>query len=66
MITLLTEREREVLVLASHGFSNKQIARRLACSDSAVSMHVYRLNRKIKARGRVHAVAIALRKGLIT
>jgi DNA-binding NarL/FixJ family response regulator len=62
---ILTPREREVLTLLAAGASNKAIARTLGLSVHTVKFHVASLIDKLGARGRVEAVAIALRTGLI-
>jgi two-component system, NarL family, nitrate/nitrite response regulator NarL len=62
---ILTRREREVLTLLAAGASNKAIARTLGLSVHTVKFHVASLIDKLGARGRVEAVAIALRTGLI-
>jgi DNA-binding NarL/FixJ family response regulator len=62
---VLTAREREVLVLLAAGASNKAIARALGVSVHTVKFHVASLAEKLGASGRLEAVAIALRTGLI-
>jgi DNA-binding NarL/FixJ family response regulator len=61
----LTAREREVLALLAAGASNKAIARTLGVSVHTVKFHVASLTEKLGASGRLEAVAIALRTGLI-
>ncbi|MFD0684697.1 response regulator transcription factor [Actinomadura fibrosa] len=55
----LTEREIEVLSLASGGASAAQIAEDLVLTIGTVRNHLSRINRKIGARNRVHAIRIA-------
>jgi DNA-binding CsgD family transcriptional regulator len=62
---ILTAREREVLALLAAGASNKAIARALGISVHTAKFHVASLTEKLGARGRLEAVAIALRAGLI-
>jgi DNA-binding NarL/FixJ family response regulator len=57
----LTDREREVLACLSEGLRNSEIARRLAISPRTVDKHVEHLLRKLDARSRLHAVALAAR-----
>ncbi|GAA2589828.1 response regulator transcription factor [Actinomadura fulvescens] len=59
----LTDREREVLVLASRGASADQIADSLLLAIGTVRNHLSRINRKIGARNRVHAIRIAEEAG---
>ena len=61
----LTPREREVLTLLAAGASNKAIARALDLSVHTVKFHVRSLIEKFGAGGRLEAVAIAIRTGLI-
>jgi two-component system, NarL family, nitrate/nitrite response regulator NarL len=61
----LTAREREVLALLAAGASNKAIARSLGVSVHTAKFHVASLTEKLGASGRLEAVAIALRTGLI-
>jgi DNA-binding NarL/FixJ family response regulator len=62
---VLTAREREVLALLAAGASNKAIARALGVSVHTAKFHVASLTDKLGASGRLEAVAIALRTGLI-
>jgi len=61
----LTPREREVLELLAAGASNKVIARRLEVSVHTAKFHVASLLRKLGASGRLEAVGIGLRTGLL-
>jgi len=61
----LTPREREVLELLAAGASNKVIARRLQVSVHTAKFHVASLFRKLGASGRLEAVGIGLRTGLL-
>ncbi|ACY99148.1 response regulator transcription factor [uncultured Thermomonospora sp.] len=55
----LTPRELEVLRLAGEGASVAQIADTLVLTIGTVRNHLSRINRKIGARNRVHAIRIA-------
>jgi len=61
----LTERELQVLRGMADGKSNAEIGRELFVSEDTVKTHARRLLRKLGARDRAHAVAIALRLSLI-
>src|SRR5690349_18398396 len=61
----LTARELEVLRLIHDGYRNKQIADRLAIAETTVNFHIKNLVCKLGANDRTHAVAIALRRGLL-
>src|SRR5450756_916096 len=62
----LTQRELEVLAGMSQGRSNAQIGADLFLSEDTVKTHARRLFRKLEAADRAQAVAIGLRRGLIT
>jgi DNA-binding NarL/FixJ family response regulator len=56
----LSRREREVLAEVLAGLDNKRIAERLCISEDTVKSHVKAIFRKLGARDRAHAVALAL------
>jgi DNA-binding NarL/FixJ family response regulator len=62
----LTRRELEVLRLIADGEANRQIAQRLTVSEETVKSHMRNILARLEARSRAHAVAIALRHGLIS
>ena len=62
----LTARELEVLRLIRDGHRNKQIAGELAISENTVNFHIKNLVGKLQANDRTHAVAIALRRGILS
>jgi DNA-binding CsgD family transcriptional regulator len=61
----LTPREREVLGWAAQGMSAAQTADILHIAKRTVDEHVQTAVRKLGALNRTHAVAIALREGII-
>jgi two-component system sensor histidine kinase UhpB len=61
----LTRREREVLGLFAQGLTSAETAERLGVGTETVQTHVRRALRKLGARSRTHAVAVALREGLL-
>ena len=61
----LTPREREVLRLVADGHPTREVARRLCYSERTIKNVVRDAVAKLEARTRSHAVAKAVRAGLI-
>ena len=61
----LTLREIEVLRLLAGGNANKLIADKLSIAEETVKFHVRNILSKLGASDRTHAVAIALKRGII-
>jgi len=64
-IDSLTPREKEILVLMSHGMSNAEIADHLVVSATTVKTHVGNVLAKLDVRDRVQAVVVAYETGLM-
>jgi DNA-binding NarL/FixJ family response regulator len=62
---LLSDREREVLVLLAEGCAMKEIAQRLNLSVKTVDAHKYKLMRKLDVHDRPGLIRYAIRKKLI-
>ncbi len=56
---LLTERERECLICAACGQTEKETARKLCISESTVRTHLAGARAKLNAKNKSHAVAMA-------
>ena len=65
-IPSLTQREREVLRLLADGLSNEEIGKRLFISPETVRTHIRKAMTKLEADTRTQAVAMALRRSLIS
>ena len=61
----LSDREVEVLKLLSEGHDTAEVARRLCYSERTVKNVLQDMTRRHNLRNRTHAVAYALRQGLI-
>ena len=61
-----TTRERQILGMLASGDTDTQIAGKLALSPATVQTHVRNAKAKLGARTRAQAVAMAIRRGLIT
>jgi DNA-binding NarL/FixJ family response regulator len=61
----LTERECEILQRVAEGQRPKEVARELAISVRTVNNHLASVYRKLDARGRLDAVLLAARLGII-
>ncbi len=61
----LTPREIDVLRLMADGFDTSEIAGELCYSERTVKNVIYGLTHRLKLRNRSHAVAYALRTGMI-
>ncbi len=61
----LSPREREIMHLMAEGRTAEAIGDEITVSVETVRTHVRNVIRKLQARNRVHAIAIALERGEI-
>ena len=61
----LTNREQEVLVLASQGKSNRAIAKDLILTEATVKSHMAHVFSKLNVKNRTAAVVVARERGII-
>jgi len=64
-LSVLTDREREVLGLVGLGLTNDEIGRSLFLSPLTAKTHVSRIMSKLAARDRVQLVVVAYETGLV-
>ena len=62
---ILTEREREILVLIARGYSNNDIAQRLYLSEGTIKNYTSAIFSKLNVTDRTQAAILAYRYGLI-
>jgi DNA-binding NarL/FixJ family response regulator len=61
----LTPREMQVLLLMTEGYVAKEIGRKLTLSARTVEIYRHRAVYKLGARSGMHAVALAISRGLV-
>ncbi|MNE47693.1 Transcriptional activator protein LasR [compost metagenome] len=62
----LTQREMDILILLSQGLTSPEMGRELSISSHTVDWYINGIQRKLHARNRQHAIALAFRYGLIS
>ncbi len=65
MISVLTNREGQVLNLIAEGLTNKQIACSLSISEATVENHIHHIYEKLGISNRARAVAYAFHVRMI-
>jgi DNA-binding NarL/FixJ family response regulator len=64
-VTQLSPRERQIMELMAEGLTAERIGDEINVSVETVRTHVRNVIRKLQARNRVHAIALALERGEI-
>ena len=62
----VTRQEHRVLSYVADGYTNKQVARALACSESVIKFHLRNLFRKLKVRSRAALCEAVEKRGIRT
>lgn len=60
VLSLLTERERQIMRLVSEGLSNKAIGRRLNIADGTIKVHLHNIFQKLEINNRTLLAALAI------
>ena len=61
----LTEREKQIWALVSHGLPNKEIARSLNVSSRTVEFHLNNIFKKLGVSSRTSVALLAEKNGLL-
>ena len=64
-IKKLTDREREILTLIVHGYTNKEIADRVFITSLTAANHVKNILKKLSLKNRTQAVLFAIKNNLM-
>ena len=59
-LTMLTDREHQIMCLVSGGLSNKEIGRRLNISDGTIKVHLHHIYEKLEISNRTALAALAI------
>jgi RNA polymerase sigma factor (sigma-70 family) len=60
ILSLLTERERQIMQLVSEGLSNKEIGHWLDISDGTIKVHLHNIYQKLSINNRTTLAALAM------
>src|ERR1700688_16997 len=60
VLTVLTDRERQIMRLVSEGLSNKEIGRRLSIVDGTIKVHLHNIFQKLEISNRTVLAALAI------
>jgi DNA-binding CsgD family transcriptional regulator len=65
-ITVLSNRQMQVLGLVAEGATDNEIAIQLGLSAKTISFYMNEIRARLDARSRAHAVALAMRQGILS
>jgi two-component system, NarL family, nitrate/nitrite response regulator NarL len=60
VLTVLTDRERQIMSLVSEGLSNKEVGRRLNIADGTIKVHLHHIYQKLEISNRTVLAALAI------
>ena len=60
VLSVLTDRERQIMRLVSEGLSNKEIGRRLNIADGTIKVHLHNIFQKLEISNRTVLAALAI------
>jgi two-component system nitrate/nitrite response regulator NarL len=60
VLTVLTDRERQIMALVSEGLSNKEIGRRLNIADGTIKVHLHHIYQKLEISNRTVLAGLAI------
>lgn len=64
-LSVLTDREREILIYLAKGLSNQEIALQASIAESTVRCHVHHILDKLNLNSRTQAILLAVKEGLV-
>jgi DNA-binding NarL/FixJ family response regulator len=63
-LMVLTDRERQIMLLVSEGLSNKEIGRRLRVADGTIKVHLHHIFQKLEIGNRTVLAALAINQNV--
>jgi DNA-binding NarL/FixJ family response regulator len=60
VLTVMTDRERQIMSLVSEGLSNKEIGRRLNITDGTIKVHLHHIYQKLEISNRTALAALVI------
>lgn len=63
---LLSNREIQIIRYKAHGFTAKEIAKRIGLEHRTIEIYVENIKRKLEAKNISHAIYIAIQKKILS